>query len=228
MTLAVRASIAGLLAAGVVTSASSAMMTVSSGDFFFAAPVDGQAIYLQGFDPALGMLQKVDFTLTGNLLSTLTVTPASELATYGVSWTKTRFDFSIEGFGLRASNRQTDFSQGGTGLSGNAVYSGGISANQASSVRTDLDRFTGTGLYAFVANAVSVDNVSFSGLGNGSLALDTALTGRLTVVYTYAAPAAVPLPAALPLMAAGMAVLGLGSLRRRRRPRPARSLVAAD
>lgn len=212
-----RTAIAALLTAAAAVPASAAMMTVSSGAFAFPTPVDGQAIYLQGFDPALGTLQQVDFTLAGDLKSRLSVTPGNDQLVYGLGWSKTRFDFSIEGYGLSASNRQTDFNQGGTGLSGNKVYTGGISATQQGSIRSDLSRFVGLGLYAFVANAGSVDSVAFSGLGNVSFALDTALTGSLTAVYTYATPAAVPLPAALPLLAVGMAILGFGGVRRRRR-----------
>ena len=49
-----RTAIAALLTAAAAVPASAAMMTVSSGAFAFPTPVDGQAIYLQGFDPALG------------------------------------------------------------------------------------------------------------------------------------------------------------------------------
>ncbi len=236
-----RAFIAVLFGVASIAPALGATVSVTTGSFSYLTDVANQTINLQQFDPSLGTLQQVDFTLTGNLSSTLTVIPGSSPAGggYTVSWSKAPappgflspgdpsntwgFRFQIadgSSLGLTAGSQVVNsgnITPAASGLTGTNSFTYAINDSRAYSLTSNLSPFVGTGLFAFFANANTWDNITVSGAGSGSsTSMMTALTGDLTATYTYA-PAQVPLPAALPLLASSLGVFGFMGRRRKQK-----------
>jgi hypothetical protein len=233
-----RAFVVTILATAASAPALAAFVTVNSGPFTFSTDVVNQTITIGQFDPSLGTLTKVDVTLSGNLGSTLTVVPGASPSGggYKVTWSKDpapsgfyppgdpnntwgfRFQISdSSSLGLTAGNAVVssgNITPSAIGLTGTNSFTYGINDTQSYSLTSGLNPFIGVGLFNFAANANTFDSFSVSGAGSGaSQSLATKLTGTLSATYTYV-PTAVPLPAAFPLLAAGLALFGLGGSRR--------------
>jgi hypothetical protein len=220
-----KAAIAAVLIA-VASPASAAVITHSA-----AIPSDqtdfSTTVSVPKFDPTLGTLLSVAFTLFGEVTGDLGVENRNRSNAVAVT---SRLEATLTLFrpdgttlvvtvpnqvftdSLARYDRTLDF--GGTSGRTHAGIDASSSNSFASSLPFDLALFTGSGsiVLPMTANGTS----SYDGTSNISFQADSDANGLVTVAYTYRA-AAVPEPMALSLFGVGLAGLGVAAHRRRRR-----------
>jgi hypothetical protein len=145
----------------------------------------------QQFDPSLGNLTSVDFSLDSNINTG--------------SFTTLSFNAAItvdNGVPLNSQSTSGNYDMNFTGLVGAAGANNGAF-------------YKGTGFFSVVLTLTNNSGppVTWDGQSSGE-------TG-LTLTYDYTPTSAVPLPAALPLFATGLAGIGLTAWRSRRKQKPA-------
>ena len=180
---------------------------------------------LQQFNPALGQLQSVTLTLTGDLFGSAFVESRNNTARtlqvqLGATLTLSRPDGSTlldvvplitETFNAARFDGTVDYA----GSSGTRYTERSASSTASASfgAADDLALFTGTGSLALPIDATG--NSRIIGPGNFFNEFSTLAGGRASITYTFEPAAAVPEPQAWLLLATG---LGAMAVLRRRRP----------
>jgi hypothetical protein len=208
---------ADLLTEGPLTTSTPIALTLTdfSGNLAFAE-----------FDPSLGTLDSVTFTLSSTLQTVLTVTNNSPSASTGNARTELAVNLGL----TNLSNSDLDYvsanfsyslAPGGQLTSGTLAAASvpvrGFTDSNSTQIYTSVDvlnEFTGPGTLNLGVSTTTFTDLSNSG-GNTAEGQTTSASITGTVSYTYTTPSApsVPEPASMLLM--GSAMLGLGLLRKR-------------
>lgn len=209
------------VSAGCMLAASGAQAATIS--FTDVAPLQdvelaGETLSVQGFDTSLGTLIGVYWEITGALASILGVQNDGPNTISGSAFTNV--DFDVES-ALLALGGSPDFSvYATTGLVSLGAGESALFPVTASTTITGSET-PGAAFYApGMIDVLSFTTTSFGGSGFGgditiSQATDAGISFKIT--YEYQEVSEVPLPAAAPLMMAGMGLFGFISSRRRKR-----------
>lgn len=186
-------------------------------------------LFIQQFNPGLGTLTGIDFTLTGGVLGDvlfegLGSLPSTVVTGLQASITVSRPDLSVIASSAPVVNHTTNITAfdgvvdfaGGSGrtfLGEGATVTDFFSAPPPAS---DLALFTGLGVLALPVSAFATSFAS--GGGNIQSEFHTDASAALEVVYTYNnTPPPVPEPSTLALLLLGGGVVALGSRMRKNR-----------
>ncbi|MEM6440042.1 MAG: choice-of-anchor E domain-containing protein [Pseudomonadota bacterium] len=230
---------ASLMASSAIAATVNAVVNIAPPGTQSAGAANNRAVTVSRFDPSLGTLTQIDFTLDstvdGFIQYEITGTSGGDVSVelgadasltfLGLEFLSTNAAFSTTDFGKSGFDGVQDFA----GASGNAYL--GIVENDTD-MRTVtagmgigfvvgqdiLNQFTGVGaVNGFIPNSA---NTSATGPGSILQEFETNYTPALTVVYTFAPPpppdGEIPLPAALPLLATALGGFGFMSWRKRR------------
>ena len=187
----------------------------------WGVPLGSVTQSIKKFDPALGTLNSVAFTLNGNATSTVTINATTDTNYYysaGATIRLTRPDGSLlvqtiptltvgDAFNTLLQTAGTSSSATGSATASNAA---------TYSSASDLALFTGLGNIALPTQAAGFVNVSLIG-GNAAAGQSTIAGANVSVVYNYTpGSTAVPEPGSVAMLLAG-GITGAGLLVRRRR-----------
>ena len=187
----------------------------------WGVPLGSVTQSIKKFDPALGTLTSVSFTLNGDATSTVTTTAVTTTTYYysaGATIRLTRPDGSLlvqtiptltkgDAFNPLTQNAGTSSSS-----TGSATATNSASFSSAS----DLALFTGLGNIALPTQAAGFVTVSLIG-GNATAGQSTIAGANVSVLYTYTpGTTAVPEPGSVAMLIAG-GITGAGILIRRRK-----------
>lgn len=177
----------------------------------------GGTVSVAQFDPSLGTLTGVTWSLTGAIASILGIQNDGPNTVQGSAFTSVDFDFDSAVLSLGASPDFNVFAT--TGLvslgSGETV----LFPVTASTTITGSEAVSASFIGLSLVDVLYFTTTGFGGSGFGgditiSQATDAGI--QFSITYEYDEVSEVPLPAAAPLMAAGLGLFGLYGARRRK------------
>lgn len=217
-----------LLAAALATSGTALASTISFSDTHLMSSTNwNDVMHIQQFDPSLGTLTGINFSLKGDILGDVRFESYDHLPTTVYTYlqamvTLQRPDLSTIVATTPVSSN-TDLVTAYDGVDDNSGSSGrtyvdlaATASNAANSPPPagDLALFTGLGT---IALPVKAEALSYGiGPGNWSPTFETKAAAEVTVTYTYGNPP-VPEPSSLALLLMGGGVVALGAVRKFRK-----------